>query len=163
MTNRWASCFGRALCRTKNFEAAERVASLNLGLRRNPTPGARGSRTLAVIVQSKLIAVTDGGPDRFTVADAPEIVRRSMARANHSGPFVEAFTRGEPKHCSQTKLEAAISCRLLPLCFPESAMETGLVFPNVITTCILKAFWSGRRDSNPRPQPWQGSCPFVLN
>src|SRR3984893_8799533 len=54
-------------------------------LRRDPTPGARGSRTLAVIVQSKVRAVTDGGPNRFTVADAPQIVRRSMARANHVG------------------------------------------------------------------------------
>ena len=54
-------------------------------LRWDPTPGARGSRTLAVIVQSKVRAVTDGGPNRFTVADAPEIVRRSMARANHVG------------------------------------------------------------------------------
>ena len=40
---------------------------------------------MAVIVQSTVIAVTDGGPDRFTVADAPEIVRRSMARTNDVG------------------------------------------------------------------------------
>ena len=40
---------------------------------------------MAVIVQSKVRAVTDGGPNRFTVADAPEIVRRSMALANHVG------------------------------------------------------------------------------
>ena len=40
---------------------------------------------MAVIVQSKVRAVTDGGPNRFTVADAPQIVRRSMARANHVG------------------------------------------------------------------------------
>jgi hypothetical protein len=85
MTNRRASCFGRALCRTKHSGAAERVASLNVDCVGTRRLARGGSRTLAVIVQSKVRAVTDGGPNRFTVADAPEIVRRSMARANHVG------------------------------------------------------------------------------
>jgi hypothetical protein len=69
----------------ETLRAAETVASLIVDCVGDPTPGARGSRTLAVIVQSKVRSVTDGGPNRFTVADAPEIVRRSMARANHVG------------------------------------------------------------------------------
>jgi hypothetical protein len=96
MTDRWGSCFGRALCRTKNSGAAERVASLDVDCAGTRRLARGGSRTLAVIVHSKVRAVkvwkglpltnvTEGGPDRLTVADAPEIVCRSMARTNHLG------------------------------------------------------------------------------
>ena len=126
-----------------------------------PDAGARGSRTLAVIVQSKVRAVTDGGPNRFTVADAPEIVRRSMALANHVGLSLK---RSHAVNPSTVHNEIGGGDFLPPASpvLPRKRYGNGPRFPNVITTCILKAFWSGRRDSNPRPQPWQG-CALPLS
>ena len=60
----------------------------------------------------------------------------------------------------------AISAQMLPFCFqmlrPErleaKTAPKGRFYPLEIS----KRFWSGRRDSNPRPQPWQG-CALPLS
>jgi hypothetical protein len=162
MTNRWASCFGRALCRTKHSGAAEGVASLNVDCVGTRRLARGGSRTLAVIVQSKVIAVTDGGPDRFTVADAPEIVRRSMARANHVGLPLKRSYAVNPNTVHERNWRRRFPAACFPSASPKALWKRAS-FPECDNHLYFKAFWSGRRDSNPRPQPWQGSCPFVLN
>jgi hypothetical protein len=81
MTNRLGQLLWTGVVR--NIPGQRKGWRLSMSIASGPDAWRAGSLALAVIVQSKVIAVTDGGPDRFTVADAPEIVRRSMARANH--------------------------------------------------------------------------------
>ena len=52
--------------------------------------------------------------------------------------------------------KSAIVC--LPLAYPESERrqgKQGIPANDVQLSEFLRNFWSWRRDSNPRPQPWQ--------
>jgi hypothetical protein len=54
-----------------------------------------------------------------------------------------------------------------PACYPGQENKSGILLPRKRCFCYpkmrirpkssdLRAIWSGRRDSNPRPRPWQG-------
>src|SRR4029079_18665853 len=73
---------------------------------------------------------------------------------------------GDCIHAKRSR-KPATSCFLpLPPCFPgfragggkAKTAPKGRFYPLEIS----KRFWSGRRDSNPRPQPWQG-CALPLS
>jgi integrase len=66
-------------------------------------------------------------------------------------------------HAESNREPARLRFLVLPLCFPGSDIWGGEA-----TNCLegpfevinfLKKNWSGRRDSNPRPQPWQKHAP----
>ena len=73
---------------------------------------------------------------------------------------------GAAYHAERSRKPAASCFPLLPPCFPgfrigageAKAAPKGRSYPIEIS----KKFWSGRRDSNPRPQPWQG-CALPLS
>jgi hypothetical protein len=63
-------------------------------------------------------------------------------------------------HAERRREHARLCFLLLPPCFPGFAdrrgeAKNGPAGP-LYDTDFLKEIWSGRRDSNPRPQPWQG-------
>ncbi len=66
-------------------------------------------------------------------------------------------------HAERSREPARLRFLVLPLCFPGSDVWGGEAANSpegpfeVIN--FLKKNWSGRRDSNPRPQPWQGCAP----
>ena len=51
---------------------------------------------------------------------------------------------------------------VLSSCFPAKRAGAQQRAPRFATICFGWEIWSGRRDSNPRPQPWQG-CALPLS